>query len=950
MFRRSASKRNVSSLGNGTPPNPAESVHSNLSDQGGSRTSSLLMVPNDMQTASNGSSGEGKAPVPKRRTSLSKAKSTLSTMFGKNSSRRSASERRDRSSASPAPSVNSSIKDSNESTTSARAHTKPPQAKSSGLATPIKSHRKDPPSGSATPSEDFTRESFTSSLPSQEAVVQTPAASIAPPIINPQITPDSSAILIEEPKASESAESDSPTPQGLPSRERSMSMYSQWSYDFDAADSDSDGEVYATPLEGLSEVEEEEEDDDDDGDFAAKSGPSAAPPPAYISHGAPGTKERSSYKQLKANDDDTKHKVRRAPVDVVKPDVVHGPRLRGAHVTPMSMEQQAECLDSDIKKCQEIIHLFLTSRMREAEALAHAADPEGQHMYIGNASCVIQAIKSMMTFDLEDLRAALEISRITSALAHSLRKSAGGVTSRLAGMVRSGAQTAHIKSMNKVQKHAELIYAETLLIKAVLGIVAGGDWVGLVKEALNMRTAYGIYRSLQVYLETYAGDPELDEHFKSGVQLGAGLSSLMLSLLPSKVMKVAELFGYGGDRKVALETLQAAGGWTSGQSQPGVPAEQEGVRRAICDMALLTFHLVISALMPISGVDIPLAKNILDWNMKRQVVCVFFMYFQSRYYTVTSQTERACEILQDALDLKLEYLQLQHICLWDMGVNNLVMCNFRKARSCFEILASESSWSKAVYMYCEAACTAEMQSSGEESADRQAALTTMMSEVPKNLKKIAGKSLPIEKFVSRKARKFASQNQRLILPAIELSYFFGTLPNAPPRIQFGAILPRIESHLTMISQSSPETYNGGSGYWDDYCLAHFLRGVALSFAAYPHEEALITDQDRKSYPTTPEAAGKDAMSSFESVLQHSIDIQLDHWIIYFTHFEMGRLYSQMGDNDSAKHQLELVMSGKTLELNTQARSQGKYSMESALMIRVHAGLSAIKEDPRTRIH
>jgi hypothetical protein len=117
---------------------------------------------------------------------------------------------------------------------------------------------------------------------------------------------------------------------------------------------------------------------------------------------------------------------------------------------------------------------------------------------------------------------------------------------------------------------------------------------------------------------------------------------------------------------------------------------------------------------------------------------VFFMYFQSRYYTVTSQTERACEILQDALDLKLEYLQVCHddfdgacyhcsCCCpalkaatylsctylspqrettsnlfpfpqWDMGVNNLVMCNFRKARSCFEILASESSWSKAVYM------------------------------------------------------------------------------------------------------------------------------------------------------------------------------------------------------------------------------------------------------------
>jgi hypothetical protein len=51
---------------------------------------------------------------------------------------------------------------------------------------------------------------------------------------------------------------------------------------------------------------------------------------------------------------------------------------------------------------------------------------------------------------------------------------------------------------------------------------------------------------------------------------------------------------------VALDTLQAAGGWTSGSSQPGVSAEEEGVRRAICDMALLTFHLVISALMYVS--------------------------------------------------------------------------------------------------------------------------------------------------------------------------------------------------------------------------------------------------------------------------------------------------------------------------------------------------------------
>ncbi|KAJ9096328.1 hypothetical protein QFC21_005148 [Naganishia friedmannii] len=866
----------------------------------------------------------------------------------------SLSDRRSRVSASPAPSDMSSIKENSDAVPSPRGTaTKPPQAPSSDYATPTK--RKEASSFSELSLDDGY-------IGTTAPAVQSPVVDISPAL--PHVLPvsevggvQSTPVLAAETQSIGLASSDLPRLQGLPNRERSMSMYSQWSYDFNAAESDSDGEVYATPMDGLSEVEEENEDEEHGKRHSIIRQPSArgvASPQEVSRHvddshsPIPGRPSPSRA--------ESSHQVRRAPVESVITDVSKTPRARHGQVSTMTMDQQAECLDSDIVKCQEIIHLFLTSRMREAEAKAFAADPDGSHMYIGNASCVIQAIKSMMTFDEDDLQAALEIAKITSNLAHSLRKSSGGVTSRLAGLVRSGAQTAHIKSMNKVQKHAELVYAETLLIKAVLGIVAGGDWVGLIKEALNMRTAYGIYRGLQIYLENFANDTELDEHFKSGVQLGTGLSSLMLSLLPSKVMKVAELFGYGGDRKLALETLQAAGGWTAGQSQPGVSAEQEGVRRAICDMALLTFHLVISALMPISGVDVPLAKNILDWNMKRRVyelvrklidyydtdipmvlalpiyLClstdhrtlahftgVFFMYFQSRYYTVTAQQEKACGILQDALDLKLEYLQ-------EIEADKL---------------ANDNS--------CEAACLAELKSSGKDIQD-QSALNNMMAEVPRNLKKIAGKSLPIEKFVSRKARKFASQHHRLVLPGLELSYFFGTLPNAPPRLQYGAILPRIQFHLNALAQSTPESYNGGVGYWDDYCLAHFLRGVALSFAAYPHEETLVTEEDQKAYPNGAKAAGEEAMSSFKHLLEHAIDIQLDHWIIYFTHFEMGRLYSQMGDNESARNEFELVMSGKTLEVNTQARSQGKYSMESALMIRVHAGLQAIKEDPRARIH
>jgi hypothetical protein len=41
----------------------------------------------------------------------------------------------------------------------------------------------------------------------------------------------------------------------------------------------------------------------------------------------------------------------------------------------------------------------------------------------------------------------------------------------------------------------------------------------------------------------------------------------------------------------------AAGGWHHGASTPDFDERNEGLRRPICDMILLTFHLVISVLM-----------------------------------------------------------------------------------------------------------------------------------------------------------------------------------------------------------------------------------------------------------------------------------------------------------------------------------------------------------------
>ena len=104
-----------------------------------------------------------------------------------------------------------------------------------------------------------------------------------------------------------------------------------------------------------------------------------------------------------------------------------------------------------------------------------------------------------------------------------------------------------------------------------------------------------------------------------------------------------------------------------------------------------------------------------------------------------------------------------------------------------------------------------------------------MDEIPSLTKKIAGKSLPIEKLCSRKARKFHSQNHRLFLPAMELAYVFGSLSHTPRKSLLHTLLPRIDKMLGTLEGVTPEEYGNGHGYWDGkFSFLHLIPSSPVS--------------------------------------------------------------------------------------------------------------------------
>lgn len=708
---------------------------------------------------------------------------------------------------------------------------------------------------------------------------------------------------------------------------------------------------------------------------------------------------------------------------------------------------------SDIPGVCYAMELFLASSMIESETYCNQSDQRKERLYFATGYGLIQCIKGLMSYADEDLLAAIGHTKRGNHIANLHRRKAGLIGTIL-GTTGLTDHSAFIRGMTDVERHAELVYAESLFEKALLGIVYSGDWLAFIKEVLNMRATISIYRHLYAFLEetdaAYAAslsasssttsvssgalsdypssfislstsfqsqprtpatttsaqfsspsspgaskkpmeDPSIDPHFRSGVYLGAGMFNIILSLMPGKLATFVELFGYHGDRKAGLKLLARAGGWEEDNKEPMVSTSNEGVRRSICDMALLIFHLIFSS-FTVDCVDIKMASRIVDWNLKRYPNGVFFLFGAGRLALQRSRPREAIAYYSKAMHVQDQYRNLHHVSLWEIAMARLSLYEIGEhipvnneeklkydvsgSAACWRVLQNEGGWSKCIYTYGLAVCLLENWESdiddrGAKNKRRKEA-SRLLATVSGLRQKIAGKSIPMEKFVARKARKYASQNNRLILPALELGYIFQSIAHAPRGIIVGKMIPEVKKVLKKLTlygpgagttRSSyecdgygkknrqnrdnvkalgPNKYEGGaSEFWDDLCLARFLEGVCLRFVAYPDLDATLDPQENVGITTEEAVEGADA--AFRAVLEYGPKIELDHHLVYYAHYELGRLLACQGKVDEAKIEFELVLSGKYLEVGSSGR-KGKYSLENLLLMRTHAALDALRTD------
>ena len=223
-------------------------------------------------------------------------------------------------------------------------------------------------------------------------------------------------------------------------------------------------------------------------------------------------------------------------------------------------------------------------------------------------------------------------------------------------------------------------------------IIHDESFVSFLREGLHVRASYYTYKTLQKYLNHVREQALLgkdvsscgvDDHFTSGVSLGVGLFNLMISLLPSSLVKLVNFIGFSSDRAYGMEVLEAVGGW---EEYANLPADQlpplqeanEGLRRQFCDMSLMLYHIILSKLIPLSDVNEKVSDRILSYSLKLYPNGVFFLFFSGRQLGARGQLVEAKSQYQKAIDTQKDWKQLQHMCYWELGLINLLQQNWER--------------------------------------------------------------------------------------------------------------------------------------------------------------------------------------------------------------------------------------------------------------------------------
>ncbi|KAG8175889.1 hypothetical protein JTE90_001010 [Oedothorax gibbosus] len=560
--------------------------------------------------------------------------------------------------------------------------------------------------------------------------------------------------------------------------------------------------------------------------------------------------------------------------------------------------EEKPSVQESIQETLQTLDLFMNNKFQEALDLMQPWSHCSSYHALGKSTvCFIQTI---LSFDPDDISRTMEVLKESVAVCNRLRKK--GTLLYITRLLRG----VDYNMYTSEEVHAELCYAECLLLTALLTFVADNSFVNFIKGGLRIRACYRAYKEAALILENRKWEDEEDRrHYESGVRMGLGIFYLVVSHLPTRIIRVLEMIGFCGDKEMGLQNMYDS------------VALDGSLRSPLTALFLLCYNTIITYLFGLADGDLVSSEYIVKNMLKRYPRGALYLFLHGRLLEVKGEFDQAINLLLDSLTVQDTWRQMRNLGSWEIMWCYSFKFEWKNAQTYLDFLRTESRWSPAIYTYAYA-LTLYMQyvEDGRRNELRLMEIHDLMKKVPGLKQKLAGKSFPLEKFVVAKAKKFVAQDDRLLFPFFEMMYVFNVFPmfkNHPETLH--RMLSAIEKDAPTLDEGKEITYEEA----EDYCLSLILKAVCY--------KTLGETDKAKTY--------------FQELLKYENYLSGDIYLATYSMAEMGYMCMDRGQYEEALQWLD-----KSCHAHTD------YHLESFLHYRIHAAirhiqtLSSMLESPR----
>ncbi|GAB1301353.1 Tetratricopeptide repeat domain 39D [Apodemus speciosus] len=537
---------------------------------------------------------------------------------------------------------------------------------------------------------------------------------------------------------------------------------------------------------------------------------------------------------------------------------------------------------SSLEECTTGLYLFLNNRFSDAINLIHPwSKNSSYHALIYSMFMVVKAI---LTFEPQDIQIGMNAAKEALKTCNSFRKKPRIMTlSRLVS--RQG-----IKSIKEEELHAEVCYAECLVLKSAITFIQDDSLLSFLKSGVNVGSSYQIYKDCQQVLELIPeNQSKTHRHLNGGIKFGVGVFNLMFSLVPPKSLKLLNMVGYSGDRDVGLSLLHDS-------------ASEPHINNILSVFTLLFYYNYVRVVVGVEKASNAATESLFLIYLEKFPNCVVLKFFRARFNMLNGNFESAKLKLQECIITQNEWKQVHHLCYWELMWCHIFLQNWKQAYNYANLLYQHSRWSKAIYTYSKAIILALLPPDSVDSENES--LSSYFLRVDSLRIKFLGSSVPIEKFIAEKSQRYGTTTGWFTAqPLLEFIYAWSGFRVMSKKVDLiSSWLLIIDKGKELLNENPNEEYG-----IDDMSLLNLLKGLCLKHLG-KHLKA-------EHY--------------FIRVIRKEKMLKYDHYLVPYSYYELGMLHYLKGDYANATKNLDIIKNYKD------------YSMEARLQFRAHIALEQI---------